>query len=345
MKNVYTDSVEEYSALRNAAGLLDHLKTGLLTVAGRDAAAFLNQVSSRTVDFLLEGQCSVGLLLDEHGVVLAEVTMHRRRDDHLIELWHAQADRARDHLVRAAAGYSDLTLTDVSDRLAVIGVEGPQSFGIVDAYLDFPIASLAYRTVTEGRSPAGFPLQVSRTGVTGEYGYKLFVAVEHADNLRAELLAAGAVLCGLDAVDICRMEMRFVNLERESEGQELTPFDVGLQWMADLGHEFTGRAAMLEHWEAGLPSVQVCWSEQPGDAELEAPTPVTGLSVSIEGEPVGQVAYAVYSPTLGRVIGTARVTPAVAASGVELVLEGTGQLLRTCSAPFLVPTSFGVPLQ
>lgn len=345
MKNVYTDSVEEYGVLRNAAGLLDQSRTGLLSVTGRDAAAFLNQVSSRSVDFLLEGQCSVGLLLDEDAAVLAEVTMHRRRDDHMVELWHAQADRAREHLLRAATGFDDLTVADVSDQLAVLGVEGPRSFGIVDDYLDFPIASLAYRTMAEGRSPAGFPVQVSRTGVTGEYGYKLIVGVEHADDLRAELLARGAVLCGSDAVDICRMEMRFVNLERESDGQAVTPFDVGLQWMADLGHEFTGRAAMVERWESGLPTRQVCWTEQAGGTDLEAPTSATGLSVTIDDVPVGRVVHAVYSPSLGRVIGTARVDRAVAASGIDLVLEGTGRVLRTCSAPFLVPTSFGVPLQ
>ena len=50
-----------------------------------------------------------------------------------------------------------------------------------------------------------------------------------------------------------------------------------------------------------------------------------------------------WSPKLGRVIGTARVDRAVAASGLDFTVAAAA--VRTVSAPFLVATSFGVSME
>jgi aminomethyltransferase len=342
MKTVYTDATEEYRALRGSCGLLDHEGTGLVMVSGPEAAAFLGRVSTRTVDFLLEGQSSSALLLTDAGAVLAEVLIHCRSGSYLMEIWPAQAPQARAHLAAVAGNFPGVTVDDVTEAYAVFGLEGPDAFRIAGGYLPFPISSMAYRSFVTASWGDGVPLLVSRTGVTGEYGYKLQVPAEHADALRTELLAAGAVACGLDAVDICRMEMRFVNLEGEG-GTALTPFHFGLQWMVDFDHEFIGREALLALWESGMDTLPVCWV-----AETESGTdipPSSGLTLTVGGTPVGQIAHAVHSPSLGRLIGTARVNQAVAGSGLSYELGTTGRTVRTVSAPFLVATSFGIPLE
>lgn len=343
MKTVYTDAIEEYRALRGGCGLLEHEGTGLLVASGPDAAAFVGQVSTRTVDFLLEGQSSAGLLLADDGAVLAEALIHCRAGSYLIEIWAAQAEAARAHLNTAAGEFPGVSLDDVTEAYAVFGLEGPESFGIAAHYLSFPISALAYRSFVTTTWGDGVPLLVSRTGVTGEYGYKLHVPAEHAEALLSELGAAGALPCGMDALDICRMEMRFPNLERESGGAARTPFHLGLQWMVDFDHEFTGRQALLDAWDAGLDARPVCWvaEDESGAAE---PPPGNGLTLTVDGRPVGHVAHAVHSPNLGRVIGTALVDSAVAGSGLTYQLGSTQRPVRTVSAPFLVATSFGVPL-
>lgn len=341
MKTVYTDAAEEYRALRGGCGLLDHEGTGLVEVSGPEAAAFLGRIATRTVDFLLEGQSSSALLLTEAGAVLAEVLIHCRDGGYLVEIWPAQAPQARAHLAAQAATFPGVSTRDVTESAALIGLEGPESFRLAGSYLPFPISSMAYRSFVTTTWADGVPLLVSRTGVTGEYGYKLLVPAEHADALRAELRAAGAVACGLDALDICRMEMRFVNLEREGADAELTPFHLGLQWMVDFDHEFVGRQALLEFWEAGVDTLPVCWTAEP-DADAQ---PTGGLSLTVDGTPVGRVAHAVHSPSLGKVIGTARVNRAVAGSGLTYQLGDPGRTVRTVSAPFLVATSFGIPLE
>jgi aminomethyltransferase len=221
-----------------------------------------------------------------------------------------------------------VTVEDVSGESRVFGVEGPESFKVAQRFIDFPIASMAYRSFVTG-DHGGAPVLVSRTGVTGEYGYKLHVPAEHADALRAELTEGTWV--GLDAVDICRMEMRFANIERESAGSSVTPFDIGLQWMVDDPSRLDGAADGDRR--------PVCWQGDEGASEVPEP----GTPVCVADATVGEVAHAVHSPALNRVIGTARVDRAVAASGLELTIGDAG--VRTISAPFLVATSFGVPME
>ncbi|MGH4001513.1 MAG: glycine cleavage T C-terminal barrel domain-containing protein [Pseudonocardiaceae bacterium] len=336
MKNVYTDHAEEYRALRGDFGLIDHDGAALITVAGPGAAGYLGTVTTRSVDFLLEGQSVTALLLSEEGSVLAEVLVHCRAEGYLIQVWPAQAAIARAHLLTEAANHPGATVTDVSDELAVLALEGPSSFSVAGGYLDFPISSMAYRTHAT-TTWNGAPMLLSRSGVTGEYGYALIVPSDRAEALRTELIAAGATTCGLDAVDTCRMEMRFVNIEREGVAGA-TPFHLGLQWMVDFSGSFTGRDRLLARWESGLDRILVCWTADEGDG-ADATPPQGGLSIVVDGTTVGAVAHAVYSPALGRVIGTARVDPAVAASGLEFTAGD--QTVHTVSAPFLVATSFG----
>jgi aminomethyltransferase len=344
VKSVYTTTDEEYQALRHGTGLVDYEGVGLYRVSGAGAAAFLGRATSRGVDFLLEGQISTALLLRENGTVVAEALVHCRGEDYLVEVWPEQADAAGEQLTAAAADGSDeVEVADVGPQSRVFGVEGPESFKVAQHFLDFSVSSMAYRSFVQVDHD-DVPLLISRTGVTGEYGFKLHVPTEHAEKLRGQLVDLGAREVGLDAVDACRMEMRFANLEREAAGAEITPFDVGLQWMVDINNDFIGAEALRAAWcdEAARESapLPVCW--QGGEGEAEVPASGTPLGVA-DADSVGVVTHAVYSPILDRVIGTARVDRAVAASGLEFTVGSAS--VRTVSAPFLVATSFGVPME
>ncbi|TJZ59233.1 aminomethyl transferase family protein [Streptomyces piniterrae] len=338
MKTSYTTTDEEYSALRHHVGLIGYDGAGLVTVSGPQATAYLGRVGTRSVDFLLEGQSTSSLLLREDGTIIAEAIVHCRGTDYLVEIWPAQAAEAVAHLLAAATAFAEVTVEDAGAQYAVLAVEGPSSFQIAQKYLDFPIASLAYRSCAAVEWGGG-TVTLSRTGITGEYGYKFIVPSGDASRLRAELLELGAVECGKDALDICRMEVRFANLEREHTGGPVTPFDVGLQWMLDAGQDFAGLDALEESRRQPRRS-PVCWV---ADAALET-APPQGTAIEAGDAEVGVVTHCVWSPTLDRFIGTAVVDGGVAASGQDFRLAGGGTAVRTISAPFLTATSLGLPL-
>lgn len=338
MRASYTSMEQDYYNLRNAAGLIDYDGIGLFRVSGPGASAFLNEVCSRSTDFLLEGQVLTALALGEDGTVVAELLLHCDGGEYLVEVWPSQRDAAWSHLEKFAESRTDVRLDNVSDTFHVFGVEGPSSFKVVQGFLSLPVASMAYSSFTT-ETWRGERLLVSRTGVTGEYGYKLHVPEELAEDFHKALLDEGAANCGSDALDVCRMEMRFVNLEDEGADGISTPFDLGLQWMADFQHEFPGKQVLQE----GLANIEhkpVCWVAE----ELQAP-PERGTAVTASDGTVGHVAHSVFSPSLGHVIGTAQVDVKLAASGLVLQLADTTAAVRTVSAPFRIPASFGVPLE
>nr|ANY57967.1 MtcH Aminomethyltransferase [uncultured bacterium] len=292
-------TLDDYRTLRGATGLIDYTGAALITVTGAQAAPFLGRVCTRGVDFLLEGQISSVLMLAEDGTVRAEALIYCRGTEYLVQVWPEQADAARELLTAAAAGDPGVTVTDAGADLATVGIEGPESFRIIQKFLPFPVASMAYRSFATVEHGA-VPLLISRTGVTGEYGYTIHVPAAAAADLRGELVALGAKEVGREAVDVCRMETRFVNLEKESGGDALTPFELGLQWMVDANQDFTGKHVLYERWAAGTSRLPVCF-----EAADDIPAP--GSPLLAGGREVGVVAYAVFSPTLGKVVGIARV--------------------------------------
>lgn len=338
MRTEYTDVSSEYQAVRGAVGLVDYQGAGLVRVAGDDAAGFLGSVVTRPVDFLLEGQISAALILNDAGHVLSEVSIYCAGGEYLVEIWPAQAKATTEHLLAVAASHPAAVVTDLSAEVGVLGLEGPGSPQLAQKFLSFPISSMAYRSFVTAQHD-GEDLLISRTGVSGEYGYKLQVPAAIAESVRGELADLGAVPVGKAALDVCRMEMRFANIEAESTGGGQSPFAFGLQWMVDFAHEFIGKQALQDSWEAGLSTAPVCWVAAEGVTDV----PAAGVAVHVADGEVGTVSHAVFSPKLGRVIGTAYVQPAVASSGLTFAVAGSP--VQTISAPFLVATSFGVPLE
>jgi aminomethyltransferase len=325
-----------YEAIRTAAAVIDYSGAGLFELTGRGAGALVSQVSTRSVDFLLEGQSQQALVLDDDGRIVSDVVVHGLGDGFLLQVWPDQAPAVRSRLQAAVADpEAEATLTDASTTKFLIGVEGPTSFGLVGDYVDFPISSLAYQSST-ATTWRGHDLLVGRTGVTGEYGYSIVGPVEVAAELIADLVERGAALATRPAVDVCRMEMRFPNLEAEIPSGGATPFDLGLQWMVDFDNEFVGKDALLAAGER--TTLPVCWQGPVGDRTVPAP----GTPVDVSDATVGSVLHAVYSPTLDRSVGTALVQSGCAAAGLCFTI-GTGDggtEVESVSAPFLIATSF-----
>ena len=116
-------------------------------------------------------------MLREDGTVLADVLVYRTEDSFLLEVPPTQAARAWTHLHTQADDYDDLFIADVSDDFAGYGLEGPRSFRVIQGLLPFPVSSMSYMSFVTVAVPgsADRTMLLSRTGVTGEYGYKLHV--------------------------------------------------------------------------------------------------------------------------------------------------------------------------
>jgi aminomethyltransferase len=326
--------IEGYHVIRQQCALVSHDSTIVARVSGPGATALLSGLCSRSVDFLLEGQILSALLVDDSGNLVAELLVHCLGGEFLLQIAGSRAAGAVDLL--RAAGHD--ARVEVVDDVRVIGLEGPDSPAVAQRFLSLRVDAMAYPSFTL-ETFRGAPLLVSRTGVSGEYGFTFHVTAAAADALIAQLQEAGAVPVDHASLEICRLEMRFPNLDLEAPEADATPFTVGLQWMVDFGHEFPGKLALLDRAQNERTSTLVCWR---GEGTMDVPAAGTPLSAS--GTEIGQVRHALYSPGLDSVIGVADVAAELAASGLDLALDGSGPAVRTVSAPFRKATSLGRPM-
>lgn len=320
----YTSDLAEHHAVREAAGLFDISHMAEFTVAGEDAAAFLDYALAGRISAMKTGKAKYSLLLDEDGGVIDDVIVYRRGDDDFLVISNA-GNRALVAAALDARLIGAVSLTDISDDYALIAVQGPRACEIVSAADGVALEGLGdlgyYAWL--GGTYAGADLFVARTGYTGEDGFELLVPNALAPALWDALTEAGTPLglvpAGLAARDTLRLEAG-MPLHGHELSTDVLPAQAGLgRVVAADKEDFVGKAAVASA-SADLPVLVGLTAEgrRAGRAGY-------GVFESADGgEPVGEITSGALSPTLGHPIAMAFVPPALAEPGTALFLDVRG---------------------
>src|SRR5262249_1269635 len=189
--SAYADAHDiEYNAIREAAALIDVSPLYKYVVGGPDAARLVDRVITRDASKLTPGRVIYTPWCDEHGKVIDDGTVHALDDGTF--RWTA-ADPQPRRLRMNAAGL-DVMIDDVTERTAAVALQGPQARAVLEAATGGSFADLRYfgrrsAAVKVGRK--SIPVDVSRTGYTGDLGYELWVDAGQAVALWEALWAAG----------------------------------------------------------------------------------------------------------------------------------------------------------
>lgn len=271
----YASIAEEHQATRKSAGLFDLGHMGLLGVEGRQAARFVDHVTTSNMSSLENGEARYAFVLDPNGNVLDDVIVYRlsqqrfivvtnsvNSDRVLAWLWmvlnNQVADVGReDDWMRNQVQIRDLShYSSYDDRLTIMALQGPMSAAVLLRVLDSHIQQdeigrlrrFEHREVTIGERQA----IVARTGYTGEdIGYEILVHPVHAAEVWNSLLRAGSELsirpAGLAARDSLRIEAGLPLFGSELGGlHNVSPIAAGyahsIQFMKP---SFVGREQLL----------------------------------------------------------------------------------------------------
>src|SRR5258705_957180 len=195
----------EYNAIRNAAALIDVSPLFKYLVTGRDAVALVDRVITRDARALAIGQVYYTPWCDERGKVIDDGTVTRLAEDRF--RWTA-ADPSLRWFSQNAAGLN-VTVEDISEQVAALALQGPTSAHVLDATADADIRGLKYFRMTRG-AIAGVPVDISRTGYTGDLGYEIWMPWDRAVDVWDALVAGGRPFdirpAGMLALDVARVE-------------------------------------------------------------------------------------------------------------------------------------------
>ncbi|MDT9680539.1 glycine cleavage system aminomethyltransferase GcvT [Streptomyces sp. TRM76323] len=334
----YGSERDEHTAVRTRAGLFDLSHMGEITVTGAQAADLLDYALVGDIGGVGVGRARYTMICREDGGILDDLIVYRLQEHTYMVVANASnAQVVLDALTGRAAGF-DAEVRDDRDAYALIAVQGPESPGVLKSLTDADLDGLKYYAGLPG-TVAGVPALIARTGYTGEDGFELFVAPEHAEGLWKALTGAGEgvglIPCGLSCRDTLRLEAGMPLYGHELT-TGLTPFDAGLGRVVkfEKAGDFVGRAALEE---AAARAATAPPRKLVGLVAEGRRVPRAGMAVVADGRVVGEVTSGAPSPTLGKPIAMAYVNAEHAAPGtpgVGVDIRGTHEPYEVVALPF-----------
>ena len=337
----------EYNAIRNAVALIDVSPLYKYRVTGRDAARLVNRILARDINKVKPGQVIYCCWCDEQGKVIDDGTVTRLEEN--VYRWTA-ADPSLRWFALNALGL-DVAIEDISEKVAALAVQGPMSARLLQKVSPADVANLKYFRVTSSEI-AGVPVDISRTGYTGDLGYELWMPWERAVAVWDALMAAGREFdvhpAGMLALDVVRIEAGLLLIEVDYFSskkalipeQKFSPYEINLGRLVHLEKDdFIGKAALAEEHRRGparqLVGLELDWDdierrfEESGLAP-QVPALASRVHVPVyrEGRQVGKATSTTWSPVLKKMIALASVATAHAAVGTKLEMELTVEAVR-----------------
>ncbi len=323
-----TGITAEHHAVRTACGVFDVSHMGEFIIKGPQAIPFVTYVTSNDVAALADGQVHYSAILTEQGTFVDDCLVYRYAADHLMMVVNgSNKDKDLAHISQYVDRF-DCTLTDVSDDIGLLAVQGPQAQAILQALTPAALDDIKYYWFTE-TTVAGIPMTLSRTGYTGEDGFELYHDVAHSARLWEALMATGQITpTALGCRDSLRLEMGMALYGNDID-DTITPLEAGLGWLVKMKKgDFVGRAALEAQKAAGVPRKLV------GFTFTEKAIPRHGYPVFVDGAPSGTVMSGIMSPSVGCGLGTAYVPTAHAVPGKTLEVEIRGKRVVGTIASF-----------
>ena len=322
----------EHTAVRAAVGLFDVSHMGEFTVRGPQAEAFVQYLTVNDVTRLAAGQAQYSALCNEGGYILDDLLIYRFTDRFVLVV--NASNRAKNWTwVTEHGGRFDVELSDDSDDIALIAVQGPATQRILSSLTDIDLDAIGYYRFAKG-DLAGAKAVVSRTGYTGEDGFELYLPAGAAPTVWEAVTRAGEPLgltaAGLGARDSLRLEMGYALYGNDLD-EEHTALESGLGWIVKLNAgDFIGHGALAAQKERGVAR-RLAWIRL-----TQRGFPRPGYPLVHDGEDVGTVTSGVASPTLGGGIAMGYLPVEAARPGTEVGVRIRGSVVagRTQRPPF-----------
>ncbi|MCB1043369.1 MAG: glycine cleavage system aminomethyltransferase GcvT [Acidobacteria bacterium] len=325
----YSGLMDEHHAVRQSVGLFDVSHMGEFRVKGPDALRFLESITTNHVAKLTDGRIHYTLLTYPEGTIVDDLLIYRFDENNYWMVVNAgNIDKDWSWVTQHATGF-DIELTNESDRTAQIAIQGPLAETVLQQLVDRDLSEVPYYHFYEGPVNAVAAV-VSRTGYTGEDGFEVYCASEHAVSLWRAMLDKGAEHgikpAGLGARDTLRLESRMALYGNDID-QTTNALEAGLGWVVKFKKDdpFVGRDALLRIKEEGLVRKLVCF-EVTGRGIARHGYPIANAS----GETIGVVTSGSHSPTLDKAIGMGYVDVAYSEPNTEIAIQVRQKAVAAC---------------
>jgi aminomethyltransferase len=306
----------EHFAVRTHAGIFDVSHMGQIETEGPEAEACLQRLLSNDVSKIEVGGAQYSCLCREDGGVIDDLFTYRLAPQSYLTVTNAANHETDLEWFARHADPFDAVVRNLTDRYAMLAVQGPRARGMVSGRLEE--GELPPRMRVSEVRVCGARTLACGTGYTGEDGVELLLEPDCAGRIWEHLLDDGTVPAGLGARDTLRLEVCF-HLHGNDLSVHRNPIEAGLGWCCVEETGFIGSEAITE-------------ARSRGTAERLAPFSLTERGVPRQGNPivhgdetVGEVTSGTHSPSLDVGIGMGYLRSELAEPGTEVEIDVRGK--------------------
>lgn len=229
----FGDVGAEFAAITNNVGVYDLGWRGKIRVTGEDRARWLNGMVTNNVKDLGLDHGNYNFLLNAQGRIQGDMYIYNRGEYLLIDTERFQVE----HLLKTLNHFiimDDVELTDVSETITSIGVQGTRSTEILKAVGIEP--NCADSLLVCDVNWRGAEISVTRMVSDDYLTYEIWLSPQNVGALWEALVAAGATPIGTDALEKFRVlagvpkygvDIRDKNLPQETEQKQALNFTKG----------------------------------------------------------------------------------------------------------------------
>jgi 4-methylaminobutanoate oxidase (formaldehyde-forming) len=337
----------EHMAVREGVGLFDLSSFGKIRVEGRDALAFLRHVCAAEPD-VAAGRIVYSQMLNARGGIESDLTVTRLSETAFLLVVPAATLQRDLAWLRRNAGERFVVITDMSAGEAVFCLMGPRARAVLAAASPDALCDAAHPYGAAREIELGMGLaRAHRISYVGELGWEIYVSSDQAAHAFETLLEAGAAhglaLCGLHALDSCRLEKAYRHFGHDiTDEDHVLEAGLGFAVRRDAG-DFIGRAAVEARRAAGLDRRLVQF-------RLMDPEPLLFHNEAIvrDGAIVGVLTSGGYGHALGGAVGLGYVpcrgesAAEMLASRYEIEIAGMRHAAQASLRPMYDPAALRV---
>ena len=326
--------VHEHMAVRMRAGLFDVSHMGEIEIAGKDALAAVQRISSNDASRLQVGQAQYSGLLSPRGTFVDDLLVYRLAPAHFLLVVNA-GNIAKDYawIVEQIKPVGDAVAVDASSRYALLAIQGPAAQEVLQPLTGVPLDAIKYYWFAHGEV-ASVRATISRTGYTGEDGFEVFIPPQSADRVWQAILesgrAADVIPCGLGARDTLRLEAA-MRLHGNDIDETTTALEADLSWIVGWKKDdFIGADVLRDQKAKGVQRKIV------GFEMLDRGIARHGYDAYVGATRAGQVTSGTQTPFLKKAIGMAYlpVEHSVPETEFDVDIRGRRTRARVVPMPF-----------
>lgn len=329
----YSGIRDEHFAVRNNAGIFDVCHMGYVSVRGPGALSAVQSVLSADASSMTDGAVIYGLLCNEKGGIVDDVTLFRiAEDDYFFCVNASNVEKDYEWIKRHTGQTADVV--NESGRKGIIALQGPASDDIIEKIAeDIDFKSIRFFRFAGGKI-GNDEMIFSRTGYTGERGFEFFIERNRAEIIWETIMEAGRDLglkpAGLGARDTLRLEMKYTLYGNDID-DTVTPFEACLDRYVSLDKgNFVGRDALVKQKNEGIPR------RLAGFRMIDAGIAREGFDVIADGRVIGKVTSGNRSLSTNTSIGIALIDKPFAEVGnfFHICVRGNNLKAEVVKTPF-----------